>query len=154
MKNYHINSKGIVTDKGDAKQRRPITSSPGLTPVTYGELVFIPPAQPMANAIVVQQADPPTPTQIASVVLSLSCPKSLPHWRVLRVLIKHGMLEAVLAYINAIEDADLKSTTLCAWEGGADVARRGPTVLGAIPALGLTDEQVDALFIEGAALEA
>jgi len=41
----------------------------------------------------------------------------------------------------------------CAWNGDAKLARRGKTVLGLAAALGLTDAQVDALFIAADALE-
>jgi hypothetical protein len=40
-----------------------------------------------------------------------------------------------------------------AWHGDAKLARRGKTVLSLAAALGLSDEQVDALFIAAEALE-
>lgn len=154
MNNYLITTNGEVKDLGEAKTYSHITSAKGVKPIIHSDPVILPPAQPVRGGVVVQQVAPPTPEQIAAVVISLSCPASLPHWRVRRILIKHNLHDTVLAYINAIVDPDLKSTTLCAWEGGADVARRGPTVLGAKVALGLTDRQIDDMFLEGAKLEA
>ena len=41
---------------------------------------------------------------------------------------------------------------LQSWNGGADVHRNGPTV-AAIAALGLSDAEVDAMFVKAASLE-
>ncbi len=40
-----------------------------------------------------------------------------------------------------------------AWHGDGKVARRGETVLGLAQVLGLTDAQVDAMFVAAEAIE-
>lgn len=151
MKNYLITPKGEVKDLGIPQSHRPITSAAGVRPVTFGDLELVPPKQPLSG-LVVQQVDPPTPEQIAVVVRKAKTPTLLAHWRVRRILIKHDLLDALLTYVDNMTDADAKTTITCAWEGGADVLRYGPTVLGAQIAFGLTDEQVDNMFIEGSEL--
>lgn len=141
---YRISADSSVRDLGRTRYRRPEGGSTAMVPILQNGF----------NALEISQDHAPSEQEIDDAAVSLRCPKSLPHWRVKRILIKRGLLDAVLAYINAIVDVDLKSTTLCAWEGGADVARHGPTVLGAKVALGLTDRQVDDLYLEGAKLEA
>jgi len=46
-----------------------------------------------------------------------------------------------------------RTVALHAWNGGAALARNGPTVLALVPVLGLTDAQVDDMFRQADALE-
>jgi hypothetical protein len=63
-----------------------------------------------------------------------------------------GLLPSVEAAIAALPEPDRTVATL-AWAGDAKLARRGKTVLGLSAALGLSPEQIDALFIAAEALE-
>jgi hypothetical protein len=63
-----------------------------------------------------------------------------------------GLLDPINAAIAAMPNPDRTVASL-AWHGDAKLARRGKTVLGLAAALGLTDAQVDALFIAADALE-
>lgn len=50
------------------------------------------------------------------------------------------------------EQEPTKTVVQVAWESGADIERHGATLVSLAPALGLTDEQVDTMFIQAAAL--
>lgn len=79
-------------------------------------------------------------------------PQEIANWRAKAVLSLAGILPSVEAALNALEDP-AKTVALSAWNGGAEVHRNGPTVAAAIAMLGLTDAQVDAMFIQAAALQ-
>lgn len=57
-----------------------------------------------------------------------------------------GKLAAVDAAINAMSEPQ-KTAARIAWEYSGTVQRRQPLVLALAPSLGLTDAQIDALFI-------
>ena len=78
-------------------------------------------------------------------------PNSIANWRAKAVLSLAGILPSVEAALNALEEP-AKTVALSAWNGGAEVHRKGPTVATAIAVLGLTDAQVDAMFLQAAAL--
>lgn len=62
-----------------------------------------------------------------------------------------GLLNAVNTTINALP-SPAKDKALIEWEYSNDVLRHNGFVEQLAPALGLTDAQIDALFITGAAL--
>ena len=63
-----------------------------------------------------------------------------------------GLLPAVEAALDAMPEP-ARTVAIAAWNGGADLARSGPTVLALSTTLGLTDDQVDDMFRQAAALE-
>jgi hypothetical protein len=86
---------------------------------------------------------PPPPVRV---------PREIANWRARAVLELAGLLPTVEAAISAMEGAP-GIIVRTAWQSGAPLARKGPTVSALAPALGLTEEQVDAMFIQAAALE-
>lgn len=67
------------------------------------------------------------------------------------VLFDAGLLNAVPTAINALP-SPAKDKAMIEWEYSNDVVRHNGFVSALGPALGLTEEQIDALFIAGAAL--
>jgi hypothetical protein len=90
-------------------------------------------------------AIPPPP---APVVI----PTEIANWRARAVLEIAGLLPTVDAAIAALA-GDAGIVARSAWHAGAPLVRHGPTVLALSSALGLTDEQVDAMFLRAEALE-
>ena len=86
---------------------------------------------------------PPRPARV---------PREIPNWRAKVILAWMGLLPTVEAAIAGLPEPDRTVATL-AWAGDAKLARRGKTVLGLSAALGLSSEQIDALFIAAEALE-
>jgi hypothetical protein len=89
---------------------------------------------------------PPPPAPPAPV------PGEIANWRAKAVLGLAGLLPAVEVALNAVPEPN-RTVALAAWNGGADLARNGPTVLALAATLGLTDAQVDDLFRQASALE-
>lgn len=79
-------------------------------------------------------------------------PREIPNWRAKAMLAGMGLLDAVGSAINALPEPD-RTVAALAWAGDAKLARHGKTVLALAPALGLTDAQVDALFIAAEGIE-
>lgn len=67
------------------------------------------------------------------------------------VLFTAGLLNSVNTAINALP-SPAKDKAMIEWEYSNDVVRHNGFVSTLGPALGLTEEQIDALFIAGAAL--
>lgn len=88
-------------------------------------------------------APPPPPAPV---------PGEIANWRAKAVLELAGLLTAVEAALDAMPEP-ARTVALAAWNGGADLARNGPTVLALAPVLNLTDAQVDDMFRQAAALE-
>lgn len=78
-------------------------------------------------------------------------PREIANWRARAVLELAGLLPAVEAAIAGMGGPD-GIVVRHAWQSGAPLARKGPTVSALAPALGLSDEQVDAMFIQAAQL--
>jgi hypothetical protein len=79
-------------------------------------------------------------------------PREIPNWRAKVILAQMGLLSTVEAAIAALPEPEHTVARL-AWGGDAKLARSGKTVLSLAAALGLDDDQVDALFIAAEALE-
>lgn len=79
-------------------------------------------------------------------------PREIPNWRAKVILAGMGLLDTIHAAIEAMPEPDRTVASL-AWNGDAKLARRGKTVLGLAASLGLSEEQLDALFIAAEALE-
>jgi hypothetical protein len=79
-------------------------------------------------------------------------PREIANWRARAVLELSGLLPSVEAAL-ATMDGPEAIVVRHAWQSGAPLARKGPTVSALAPALGLTEEQVDSMFIQAASLE-
>lgn len=99
---------------------------------THGEFL----AECAAAGIVPQQPEPP-----AAVAQTAAVPQSVSMYQARRALLDAGLLDAV---DGAVQQAD--RSVQIAWEYAVTVERNSPFIAAMQPALGLTDEQVDALF--------
>jgi len=86
---------------------------------------------------------PPMPPRI---------PREIANWRARAVLEIAGLLPTVETAIAGMTGPD-GVVVRNAWQSGAPLARRGPTVQALAPALGLSEEQVDLMFIQADALK-
>ena len=86
------------------------------------------------------------------VLKSWSVPDTITNWRAKAVLTLHGLLGAVESALDSLPEPD-RTVALAAWNGNADFVRNGPTVLALAQILSLTGDQLDAMFIQAAALE-
>ncbi len=150
MHNYIISTNGTIRALGPATSRHPITSAPGVRPVVFGESFLVPPPQPL-RGVALQQADPPTPEQIAAAVRKLSVPTSLPSWRVEAVLKIAGKYDAAMAIIDALPEPQ-RTITLTAWVKNEQVERHGALLNAALPVLGISDDEADTMFLQAASL--
>lgn len=85
---------------------------------------------------------PPLPARV---------PREIANWRARAVLELAGLLptvEAAIAGMGGPEGVVVRN----AWQSGAPLARKGPTVSALAPALGLSDFQVDQMFIQASSL--
>jgi hypothetical protein len=73
-------------------------------------------------------------------------PLEIQNWRAKAILAQMGLIPAIEAAINGLPEPQ-RGVVLTAWNGDAKLARRGETVLAFSSSLGLTAEQVDALFV-------
>ena len=78
-------------------------------------------------------------------------PREIVNWRARAVLEMAGLLPAVEAALSTI-DGPAGIIVRAAWSSGAPLARRGPTVSALAATLGLTADQVDAMFIQAESL--
>jgi hypothetical protein len=78
-------------------------------------------------------------------------PREIANWRARAVLELAGLHEQVDFLINSMSGPE-GVIVRNAWQTAAPLARRGPTVSALAPALGLSEEQVDAMFIQAEAL--
>lgn len=77
-------------------------------------------------------------------------PASVTRYQARVALANSGLLDQVNAYFDALADSD---TGKMAWLEAPTVERNSPALIAAAHALGLTDEQIDQLFIAGADLQ-
>lgn len=82
----------------------------------------------------------------------LQVPATIANWRAKAVIEIHGLTTQVEAALEEMEGAP-GITTRAAWNGNADFARHGATVTALSAILGLSDAQLDTMFIQAAALE-
>ena len=74
-------------------------------------------------------------------------PTEIPAWRGQAVMAAHGHLPAVLAAIDNLPE-DQRAVAQIAWNAAAPWARNGQTVGMIAAAIGLSDTEIDALFLE------
>lgn len=79
-------------------------------------------------------------------------PRVIANWRAKAVIELHGLTAQVEAALAAME-GEAGITARAAWNGNADFARHGATVTALATTLSLTSTQLDAMFIQAAALE-
>lgn len=79
--------------------------------------------------------------------LSLAVPESVTNVQARLAMLNAGLLDDATSAVTALGEA-----ALIEWEHSAVIHRDSPLVAEAAAALGLTDEQVDALFVSAAAL--
>jgi hypothetical protein len=99
---------------------------------------------------------PPAPWKFVDGALITSpyppkVPQEIALWRAKAVIELAGLLTSVHSLLAAME-GDAGVVARAAWSAGAPLARHGATVKALAGALNLTDEQVDAMFIQAAAL--
>jgi hypothetical protein len=109
-----------------------------------------------AGDVLVSQKDTPALwALLPQNVAAYQAPVSVPHEVTMRqarlALAAAGKLAAVDAAIASLSEPQ-KSAAQIEWEYSAAVRRTQPLVLALAPAIGLSDEQLDALFIQAAAL--
>ncbi|CUU81790.1 Uncharacterised protein [Campylobacter hyointestinalis subsp. hyointestinalis] len=68
------------------------------------------------------------------------------------ILNQIGLLSWVEAYINSIEDEQLRATAKIEWEYANDVERTNPLIATLQTGLNLSDEQVDTMFEQASKL--
>jgi len=76
-------------------------------------------------------------------------PRVIRAWQGREILRRMGLLATVQSLVEQLADTAVTE----AWEARENLARRGRTVLSMAAALGLSEAQVDELFISAAALE-
>lgn len=79
-------------------------------------------------------------------------PREIPNWRCKAVLTQMGLITQVEAIMAALPEPD-RTIAQLAWHGDGKVARRGKTVLSLAHVLGLSDDQVDAMFVAAEGIE-
>lgn len=79
-------------------------------------------------------------------------PTEIANWRARAVLEIAGLLPTVEALITAME-GEAGVVVRTAWDRGSPLVRDGATVTALAAQLGLTSEQIDAMFIQAAALQ-
>jgi hypothetical protein len=72
-------------------------------------------------------------------------PRQVPRWQARRALLNAGLLDAVEAAVAAA-DRHVQIT----WEDAPNIVRDSPFIAAIGPSLGLTDAQIDALFVAAA----
>lgn len=95
----------------------------------------------LLSAEEVAAADAPVPT----------VPEAITMRQARLVLLSAGLLGDVDAAIAALP-SPAKEAAQIEWEYAQDVRRQAPLILQLAPALGLTDAQLDAMFVAGADL--
>ena len=78
-------------------------------------------------------------------------PQPIKAWQAKAVLALAGLLDGAVAVIDSLDEPQ-KTVVRSAWDNNADFARDSQTVLALAAALQLTDEQLDGMFAQAAAL--
>ena len=76
-------------------------------------------------------------------------PTEVPMYKVRKLLIQQGLLGAVQSHLDAIPGIN-KELALVDWEYAPNLVVNSPLALGAKAALGLTDEQYEAMVLAAA----
>lgn len=104
---------------------------------------------------VVMQGERPSPDHVAQKDGSWTIAKAVPQSVTMRqarlAMLQAGILDDVEAMISAMEGAEGRAAQID-WEYALDVRRDWPLIGVLAPQLGMTDEQVDELFIAAASI--
>lgn len=98
---------------------------------------------PILQALIDQGTAPAMPPRV---------PREIPNWRCKAVLLQMGLLPTVESIFATLPEPD-QTIALLAWHGDGKVARQGRTVLGLATALGLSEAQLDAMFVAAEAID-
>ena len=92
--------------------------------------------------------------QLEARIAELTAPQNvvtIRAWQAKAVLALSGLLEAAEQVIAALDEPQ-RTVVQSAWANNADFSRQSPTILSLAAALQITEEQLDAMFEQGAAL--
>lgn len=78
-------------------------------------------------------------------------PREILNWRAKAVLARMGLTDQIDGMIQAMPEPD-RTVVSAAWHGNAALARKGATVTALAAALGLSEAQVDELFLSADAI--
>lgn len=84
-------------------------------------------------------------------IVPIEVPRSIPNWRARAVIELNGLTAQVEQAIEAMTGPE-GVVARFAWNGNADFERNGTTVTALANALGLSDAQIDNMFIQAAQL--
>lgn len=124
-----------------------LNSFAGLTCVEAGDahigdawdgMRFVRPATPGQDGT--QPAAPVVPSQIAM-------------WQARAILIEDDLLDEVNQVLAAIPDAKARKLAEAKFEYSSTVQRNDPLVTDTFPKVGLTEDEIDSMFIRGEALQ-
>jgi hypothetical protein len=79
-------------------------------------------------------------------------PREIPNWRAKAILATMGLTGRVNEIIGSLPEPQ-RTVVQAAWAGDAKLARTGATVMALGAALGMTGEEMDALFVAAEAIE-
>lgn len=79
-------------------------------------------------------------------------PREIPNWRAKAILASMGLLGDIEGAIAKMPEPQ-RTVVMLAWSGDAKLARTGKTVMALSGMLGLTEAQIDGLFIAAEAIE-
>jgi len=85
-------------------------------------------------------------------VLQVQVPQKVTRRQARQALLLNGKLDAVDAAIKAIPDAMQRAMVQIEWEDSMEFERQRPTLKALAAAIGLDDNQLDALFVQASKL--
>jgi hypothetical protein len=108
---------------------------------------------PGYNIVNVPASNAPTPPwrfvngELVTATSLPKVPNSIPGWKAKAVLEMAGLLQSAQAAVASLQ-GDEGIAAKHAWESATSFDRYGPTVTAVAAALGLSDAQLDAMFIQ------
>lgn len=120
-----------------------ITDTSTISRFGYGLDDF--PDAPVAPWVAADAAPVQEPTPVTE--WTRPAPAEIPAWRGQAVMAAHGHLPAVLAAIDNLPE-DQRAVAQIAWNAAAPWARNGQTVGMIAATIGLSDTEIDDLFLE------
>lgn len=142
--NAPAGSYNFLTPEGDKIRFFPAPNVSSATPpLSIHEYPTLEDAVAALSLTAVPKPEAPAP--------AVRVPKEIANWRARAILTQDNLLASVEALIAGLPSPDGDAVRF-AWAGGAPLARGGATVTALAGALGLTEAQVDDMFIRAAAL--
>jgi uncharacterized protein YuzE len=87
------------------------------------------------------------PSGIELITRSVVVPQNLPAWRVKAICDIQELTSSIEAALDAIEDVNTKFVAKRSWYEGNEIYRKSQLLVSMASGLGLTDEQLDNMFI-------